>query len=184
MGLSFEPHIFTPSFWCFWGSCRNRIPTTEPQLLPTVMMAKERPGCQMPCEHCDDCTSAQVSGTKNLRVPFPLPCHSSEGNEEVCYNPNLNTMYQPHQLLNLMLLWAFYSHWDRGNCVALLDGLWVPRKLIFSVQGLVSGHVLSSSSSSVRLRVSWEACWEGSLSCSQTVPVPVLERDMVARLRR
>lgn len=41
---------------------------------------------------------------------------------------------------------------------------------------------LSSSSSSVRLSVSCEGCREGWLSCSQTVPVPVLERDMVARL--
>lgn len=36
----------------------------------------------------------------------------------------------------------------------------------------------------MRLSVSCEACWDGSLSCSHTVPVPVLERDMVARLRR
>lgn len=43
-------------------------------------------------------------------------------------------------------------------------------------------HTLSSSSSSVRLSVSCEGWREGWLSCSQTVPVPVLERDMVARL--
>lgn len=44
--------------------------------------------------------------------------------------------------------------------------------------------LLSSSSSSVRLKVSCEGCRDGWLSCSQTVPVPVLERDIVARLRR
>lgn len=43
-------------------------------------------------------------------------------------------------------------------------------------------YTLSSSSSSVRLSVSCEGWREGWLSCSQTVPVPVLERDMVARL--
>lgn len=44
--------------------------------------------------------------------------------------------------------------------------------------------LLSSSSSSVRLKVSCEGWRDGWLSCSQTVPVPVLERDIVARLRR
>ena len=46
--------------------------------------------------------------------------------------------------------------------------------------------LLSSwSSSSVRLSVSCDGWREGwQLSCSHTVPVPVLERDMVARLRR
>lgn len=89
-----------------------------------------------------------------------------------------------YQLLNLTLLWAFDSHWDRGNSVPLLDGLWASRKHLQCSGLSVCAHVLSSSSSSVRLSVSCEACWEGSLSCSQTVPVPVLERDMVARLRR
>ncbi len=42
-------------------------------------------------------------------------------------------------------------------------------------------HTLSSSSSST-LSVSCEGWREGWLSCSQTVPVPVFERDMVARL--
>ncbi len=40
-------------------------------------------------------------------------------------------------------------------------------------------HTLSSSSSST-LSVSCEGWREGWLSCSQTVPVPVFERDMVA----
>lgn len=57
-------------------------------------------------------------------MPFPFPHHSSEGHEEIC-----NTMYQPHQPLNLMLLWPFYSHWD--NCAPLLDGI----KKISSVSG-------------------------------------------------
>lgn len=44
--------------------------------------------------------------------------------------------------------------------------------------------LLSSSSSSVRLSVSCEGWRDGWLSCSHTVPVPVFERDMVARLSR
>ncbi len=36
----------------------------------------------------------------------------------------------------------------------------------------------------MRLSVSWEGWRDGWLSCSQTVPVPVLERDIVAKLRR
>lgn len=36
----------------------------------------------------------------------------------------------------------------------------------------------------MRLSVSWDGWRDGWLSCSHTVPVPVLERDMVARLRR
>lgn len=148
--------------------------TTEP--LPTVTMARERPGCSMPVS-TDNCTS----GTKNLCVPSPLPCHSSEGSEEVFYSPNFNTMYH---LLNLMLLWAFNSPWDTGATVLPSQTASGHEETILSAGGLACGHVLSSSSSSVRLSVSCEACWEGSLSCSHTVPVPVLERDMVARLRR
>lgn len=36
----------------------------------------------------------------------------------------------------------------------------------------------------MRLSVSCDGCRDGWLSCSHTVPVPVLERDIVARLRR
>lgn len=101
------------------GSCRNRILTTEPQPLPSVMMAKERPGCQVLCQHCDNCTSAWVLGTKISVCPSLCPATAQEAMKRCIITQTLTPC------TSCSTLRSCDSHWDS---VLLSDTLWASRK--------------------------------------------------------
>ena len=159
----------SPCLLSWWRSKR--------ELIAKCLVSTVRTACQ-PRSHI----------LKIQQFPSLFPTQNSGGNEEVRKDPSFNTMncvattpvFQPCASM------GFLFTRGQGQLSSPPSHPLGHQENIFSVGGLaqISCHVLSSSSSSVRLSVSCEACWEGSLSCSQTVPVPVLERDMVARLRR
>ncbi|TNN46269.1 hypothetical protein EYF80_043507 [Liparis tanakae] len=80
-----------------------------------------------------------------------------------------------------------------SGCEAAEPVAWLEKRRCAKMRGrkascsLTTLGMLTESSGNgetAETRVSWEGWRDGWLSCSHTVPVPVLERDIVAKLRR